>query len=93
MSLYPEVEAFLNLKAKQRKGLSHPGQSVVSESDPGEVGSHPWWVGTVCLSGNYRLKETAEGGVKLQQEVTDTGGRRRRWLDRTTVAADASDDC
>ena len=52
----------------------------------------PWWCSTVIPTGRYRLKLDPWGKPHLQQLVTDTGGRRKRWTCIVTVASGASDD-
>lgn len=52
----------------------------------------PWWEGTVIPTGQYRLKDSLNGRVTLQQLVTDTGGCRKRWVDCPHVSSGAPND-
>ncbi len=52
----------------------------------------PWWHGTVCPTGNLRVKVTLAGNYRVQQLVRPTGGGRGRWLNVPMVDAGVSDD-
>lgn len=54
----------------------------------------PWWQGTVIPTGRYRLKKGQFMGEEflLQHLVTDTSGRRSRWVTIELADRRASDD-
>ena len=62
--------------------------------EQGETTERPWWSGTVCPTGSFRLKRIYDiaDGVRLQQLITDTSGWQKRWVDIPTVDAWAADD-